>query len=145
MEKEFNFSKMVCFLLNSTSNAMIRDYRPKLESYDLTYPQYLVMMTLWNKNSCLIKDISKETLFDSGTLTPILKRLELKGFIKRTISENDERAKTIELTPQGKELKDKTKHILKDMECKIELTEEEQKEVINICNKILMKLDVIKE
>ncbi|WP_323666010.1 MarR family winged helix-turn-helix transcriptional regulator [Aliarcobacter butzleri] len=69
--KEFDFLKMICFLLNSTSNAMIREYRPHLEEFQLTYAQYLVMMTLWNNDSILIKDISKETFFDSATLTPI--------------------------------------------------------------------------
>ena len=62
------------FLLNSTSNAMIREYRPSLDEFQLTYPLYLVMMTLWNEDNILIKDISKETYFDSGTLTPILKK-----------------------------------------------------------------------
>lgn len=141
INKEFDFSKMICFLLDSTSNAMIRDYRPKLEKYDLTYPQYLVMMTLWNKDNILIKEISKEIFFDSGTLTPILKRLEAKNYIKRVASKEDERSKLIRLTTQGKELKEKTAHIFKQMECKIELTKDEQEEISRICNKILVKLN----
>ena len=138
--KEFDFSKMVCFLLNSTSNAMIREYRPSLDEFQLTYPQYLVMMTLWNEDNILIKDISKETYFDSGTLTPILKRLEEKSYIQRVPSLEDERGKLIKLTQNGKELKEKTSHIFKNMECKIELSKEEQKEISRICNKILTKL-----
>ena len=96
---------MVCFLLNSTSNAMIREYRPYLDEFQLTYPQYLVMMTLWNEDNILIKDISKETYFDSGTLTPILKRLEEKSYIQRVPSLEDEQGKLIKLTQNGKELK----------------------------------------
>lgn len=138
--KEFDFSKMVCFLLNSTSNAMIREYRPYLDEFQLTYPQYLVMMTLWNKDNILIKDISRETYFDSGTLTPILKRLEEKSYIQRVPSLEDERGKLIKLTQNGKELKEKTSHIFKSMECKIELSKEEQEEIGRICNKILTKL-----
>jgi DNA-binding MarR family transcriptional regulator len=138
--KEFDFSKMVCFLLNSTSNAMIREYRPYLDEFQLTYPQYLVMMTLWNEDNILIKDISKETYFDSGTLTPILKRLEEKSYIQRVPSLEDERGKLIKLTQNGKELKEKTSHIFKNMECKIELSKEEQEEISRICNKILTKL-----
>ena len=103
--KEFDFSKMICFLLNSTSNAMIREYRPHLEEFQLTYAQYLVMMTLWNNDNILIKDISKETFFDSATLTPILKRLEEKSYIIRTQSLSDERGKIIKLTKEGKDLK----------------------------------------
>jgi len=139
-KKEFDFSKMVCFLLDSTSNAMIRGYRPQLAEYQLTYPQFLVMMTLWNKDNILIKDISKETFFDSGTLTPILKRLEDKYYIQRIQSSKDERAKLIKLTKQGIALKDKTAHIFHDMECKLQLTQEEQEQIIVICNKILSKL-----
>ncbi|QKF73807.1 transcriptional regulator, MarR family [Aliarcobacter faecis] len=139
--QEFNFSKMICFLLNSTSNAMIRDYRPDLEEFHLTYPQYLVMMTLWNNDNILIKDISKETFFDSATLTPILKRLEEKSYITRIQSQKDERGKLIKLTQLGKDLKDKTAHIFKNMECKIELSSEEQEEIIRICNKIMYKLN----
>jgi len=138
--KEFDFSKMVCFLLDSTSNSMIREYRPKLAKYQLTYPQFLVMMTLWNKDNILIKEISTETFFDAGTLTPILKRLEDKYYIKRVKSLKDERAKLIQLTEAGIELKDKTAHIFHDMECKLELTQEEQEEIIKVCNKILFKL-----
>ncbi|RBQ29570.1 MarR family winged helix-turn-helix transcriptional regulator [Aliarcobacter vitoriensis] len=140
-KKEFDFSKMVCFLLNSTSNAMIRDYRPHLEEFNLTYPQYLVMMTLWNNDNILIKDISKETFFDSATLTPILKRLEEKSYIIRTQSLSDERGKIIKLTKEGKNLKYKTAHIFKNMECKIQLSNEEQEDIIKICNKILSKLN----
>ncbi len=141
-KKEFDFSTMICFLLDSTSNAMIRDYRPQLSKYDLTYPQYLVMMTLWNKDKIQIKEITKDTFFDSGTLTPILKRLETKGYLKRVHSKEDERAKVIELTNEGLELKNKTAHIFKNMECKIELTKNEQEQIVNICNKILTKLQV---
>ena len=140
VKKEFDFSTMVCFLLDSTSNAMIRGYRPELAKFDLTYPQFLVMMTLWNNDNILIKEISKSTSFDSGTLTPILKRLENKAYIKRVSSKIDERAKLIVLTDKGKSLKEQTSYIFKNMECKIELTEEEQKQISSICNKILNKL-----
>lgn len=143
--KEFDFSRMVCFLLDSTSNAMIREYRPQLAEYQLTYPQFLVMMTLWNKDNILIKEISKETSFDSGTLTPILKRLESKHYIQRIQSPKDERAKLIKLTSLGKELKDKTAHIFHNMECKLEITQEEQEQIVKVCNKILFKLSNSKD
>ena len=105
---EFNFSEMVCFSLYSTSNSMIREYRPELEKFDLTYPQFLVMMSLWNQDFVYIKELSEQTYLDAGTLTQILKRLENKGFIERTKSEKDERAKVIVLTKEGKLLRNKT-------------------------------------
>ncbi|MBV1921701.1 MAG: MarR family transcriptional regulator [Pseudomonadales bacterium] len=137
---EFNFSEMVCFSLYSTSNAMIREYRPELEKFDLTYPQFLVMMSLWNQDVVYIKELSEQTYLDAATLTQILKRLESKGFIERTKSEKDERAKVIALTNKGKSLKKKTSHIFNNMECRLELTQDEQKEITTLCNKIRTRL-----
>jgi len=137
---EFNFSEMVCFSLYSTSNSMIREYRPELEKFDLTYPQFLVMMSLWNRDFVYIKELSEQTYLDAGTLTQILKRLENKGFIERTKSEKDERAKVIALTREGKLLRNKTSHIFSDMECRLKLTKAEQEEITTLCNKILTRL-----
>ena len=136
----YDFSEMVCFSLYSTSNAMIRKYRPQLDEFDLTYPQFLVMMSLWNKNGVVIRELSEQVLLDAATLTSILKRLEKKGFIIRIKSSLDERAKEIKLTKTGLALKDKTIHIFKNMECKIKLTEAEQKQITSICNQILSRL-----
>ncbi len=138
--KEFDFSEMVCFSLYSASNAMIRDYSPKLREYDLTYPQFLVMMSLWNNDSVYIKALTEQTYLDAGTLTQVLKRLEGKGLIKRNKSLVDERAKTIVLTKTGLSLKDKTSHIFDKMECKIKLSADEQKAITSICSKILLQL-----
>jgi DNA-binding MarR family transcriptional regulator len=138
--QEFNFAEMVCFSLYSTSNAMIREYRPQLDEFGLTYPQFLVMMSLWNKDSVFIKELTEQTLLDAATLTSILKRLENKGYIQCNQSRLDKRAKVIELTKVGTTLKDKTSHIFKDMECKIKLTGTEQKQLISVCNNILSRL-----
>lgn len=137
---EYNFSEMMCFSLYSTANAMIREYRPELEKFNLTYPQFLVMMSLWNRDFVYIKELTEKTYLDAGTLTQILKRLENKGFIQRTKSEKDERAKVIVLTKEGQLLKNKTSHIFSNMECRLNLTKEEQKEVTTLCNKILARL-----
>lgn len=138
--KEFDFSEMVCFSLYSASNAMIRDYSPQLREYDLTYPQFLVMMSLWNNDSVYIKELTEQTYLDAGTLTQVLKRLEGKGLIQRNKSLVDERAKTIVLTKIGLSLKDKTSHIFGKMECKIKLSAGEQKTITSICSKILRQL-----
>ncbi len=136
----YDFSAMVCFALYSTSNAMIREYRPQLDEFDLTYPQFLVMMSLWNKNGVFIKELSEQVLLDAATLTPILKRLEKKGFIKRVKSTLDERAKEIRLTKAGFSLQDKTSPIFKNMECRTKLTQTEQKQITTICNQILSRI-----
>lgn len=120
---------------------MIREYRPELEKLNLTYPQFLVMMSLWNQDQVNIKQLTEQTYFDAGTLTQILKRLENKGFIQRKKSKVDERAKVIVLTKEGVLLKNKTAHIFNNMECRIKLTQQEQKEITTICNKILTRLN----
>ncbi len=138
--QSFNFTEMVCFSLYSTSNAMIREYRPQLDKFKLTYPQFLVMMSLWNKDSVSIKELTEQILLDAATLTAILKRLESKGYIKIELSNLDKRAKIIKLTKPGKSLKNKTSHIFENMECKIKLSSTEQKQLISVCNNILSRL-----
>lgn len=139
-ERPFDFSAMVCFSLYATSNAMIREYRPQLDEFGLTYPQFLVMMSLWNSDAVPIKALSEETLLDAATLTPVLKRLEDKGYVLREKSRQDERAKVIKLTADGLALRDKTTHIFKTMECRIQLSDEEQQQITGICRKILKRL-----
>ncbi len=138
--QSFNFAEMVCFSLYSTSNAMIREYRPQLDEFKLTYPQFLVMMSLWNKDSVSIKELTEQILLDAATLTAILKRLENKGYIKVKQSNLDKRAKIIKLTRLGNSLKNKTSHIFENMECKIKLNTTEQKQLISVCNNILSRL-----
>ncbi|MDK9682909.1 MarR family winged helix-turn-helix transcriptional regulator [Pseudoalteromonas shioyasakiensis] len=85
--------------------SLIRAFRPILEAYDLTYPQYIVMHSLWYNNQVSLKALSHDTHLDSGTLTPIVKRLETKGLLTRQVSNEDERKKVISLTEQGMQLK----------------------------------------
>ncbi len=94
----------ICHSLYSAANALVRAYRPLLEELDLTYPQYLVMLCLWEQDGVSIRRISDATRFDAPTLTPILKRLEGKGLILRQHSVEDERQKIIVLTRAGHEL-----------------------------------------
>ena len=98
-------SDNVCFTLYSATNALIRAFRPILEAYDLTYPQYIVMHSLWYNNQVSLKALSHDTHLDSCTLTPIVKRLETKGLLTRQVSNEDERKKVISLTEQGMQLK----------------------------------------
>ncbi|SNS59373.1 transcriptional regulator, MarR family [Belliella buryatensis] len=101
----------LCFPLYAASRMIIQAYRDPLESLGLTYPQYLVMMTLWERDGQAVNEIGKKLFLDSGTLTPLLKRLEANSLIKRVRSEADERRVEIELTFQGKSLKSKAEGI----------------------------------
>jgi DNA-binding MarR family transcriptional regulator len=101
----------ICFAIYSTAHAFNRVYKPLLDRLGLTYPQYLVMLVLWERDDVPVKDIGERLFLDSGTLTPLLKRLETAGLIKRTRSSEDERQVLIALTPQGEALRDKAKAV----------------------------------
>jgi len=101
----------ICFAVYSTAHAFNRVYKPLLDRLGLTYPQYLVMLVLWERDDVPVKDIGEKLHLDSGTLTPLLKRLEAAHLVKRTRSSEDERQVLIALTPQGQALKDKARAV----------------------------------
>lgn len=100
-----------CFALYSASLAMTKSYKPILESLGLTYPQYLVMLILWEQDDVPVKDIGERLFLDSGTLTPLLKRLESAGLIERKRDPADERQVRITLTKSGQVLKRKAREV----------------------------------
>jgi DNA-binding MarR family transcriptional regulator len=99
--------QQLCFAAYSASQAFTRVYRPLLDRLDLTYPQYLVCLVLWERDDQTVKQIGDQLRLDSGTLTPLLKRLEAAGVVRRTRDPHDERHVRISLTDKGKELKGK--------------------------------------
>ena len=101
----------ICFAVYSAAHAFNRVYKPLLDRLGLTYPQYLVMLSLWERDGVPVKDIGERLFLDSGTLTPLLKRLEAAGLVKRTRSTEDERQVLIALTPQGQALKEKARNV----------------------------------
>ena len=101
----------VCFALYSASLAMTKLYKPLLEAIGLTYPQYLVMLVLWEQDGITVSELGERLYLDSGTLTPLLKRLESGGNIQRLRDAADERRVRIRLTSQGRALRDKAEAI----------------------------------
>ncbi|SDT29940.1 MarR family winged helix-turn-helix transcriptional regulator [Bradyrhizobium canariense] len=101
----------VCFAVYSTAHAFNRVYKPLLDRLGLTYPQYLVMLVLWERDGVPVRDIGERLFLDSGTLTPLLKRLEAADLIKRTRSTEDERQVLIALTSQGHALREKARTV----------------------------------
>lgn len=106
-----------CFALYSASLAMTKTYKPFLDKLGLTYPQYLVMLVLWQQDDVLVKSIGEKLFLDSGTLTPLLKRLEASFLIQRTRDETDERQVRITLTREGRALRKKAQCIPHDVLC----------------------------
>lgn len=106
-----------CFALYSTSLAMTKMYKSLLDKIGLTYPQYLVMLVLWQDNALSVNQIGEKLFLDSGTLTPLLKRMEAANLLKRERSTIDERQVTISLTPTGQELRQAAQSIPAQVMC----------------------------
>ncbi len=106
-------SKQLCFALYSTSHAFTRAYKPLLAPLDLTYPQYLVMLVLWEVDDVTVKEIGTRLQLDSGTLTPLLKRLDAAGLVTRIRDSGDERQVRVMLTEAGRALRAKAEGIPK--------------------------------
>ncbi|WP_183860731.1 MULTISPECIES: MarR family transcriptional regulator [unclassified Rhizobium] len=100
-EEEKRLENQLCFAVYSTAHAFTRAYKPILDKVGLTYPQYLVMLALWEKSEQAVKAIGEQLDLDSGTLSPLLKRLEQNGLIKRTRDSRDERQVIVSLTDKG--------------------------------------------
>jgi DNA-binding MarR family transcriptional regulator len=109
----------LCFPLYAASRAIMQAYQPALSKLGLTYPQYLVMMVLWEEDGLSVKAIGEKLYLDSGTLTPLLKRLEENGLVLRGRATHDERVVELFLTTEGKRLKKRAETIPQDVLCKI--------------------------
>lgn len=127
----------LCFPLYAASREIIKRYRPQLDAIDLTYTQYIVMLVLWEKNRDSVKQLGKRLFLDSGTLTPVLKSLEAKGFIRRYRSAEDERVLIAEITEQGMELRDRAVGIPKELAACVSLTPEEAYQLYSLLYKLL--------
>lgn len=104
----------LCFPLYACAREVIKQYKPFLDELDLTYTQYIVLTALWEVGSSRVKDLGDVLLLDSGTLTPLLKKLETKGLITRKRSTTDERNLIVSLTPAGKTLQEKALSLSKE-------------------------------
>ena len=109
LDASLQLSHQLCFAIYSTAHAFNRVYKPLLDRLGLTYPQYLVMLVLWEQDGVTVKEIGERLFLDSGTLTPLLKRLEASHLLRRSRSMDDERKVLISLLPQGQALKEKAR------------------------------------
>lgn len=143
---EFDTLKLcnqVCFPLYACSKELVRQYGPYLKQLDLTYTQYVVMMVMWEKEVATSRELAECTHLDYGTLTPVLKRLELTGYISRERSDEDERLLILRLTKDGKKLKSRAVNIPGEIARKVGLTEEEFKTLYVLTYKALANMESI--
>ncbi len=129
----------LCFPLYACAREVVKRYKPFLDEIDLTYTQYIAMMVMWERKSINVKELGECLYLDSGTLTPLLKKLESKGLVSRKRSEKDERNLIVTITEEGERLKEKAVNIpLQMAEC-TNLSAEEGMLLYNILYKILGK------
>lgn len=110
---------MLCFSIYAAGHAFTQLYRPLLDRLGLTYPQYLVMVTLWNRDGQNVKELGRTLFLDSSTLTPLLKRLDAAGLVTRTRNPRDEREVLLHLTPAGQALKGEAAEIMRCVEAAV--------------------------
>ncbi|EJG02063.1 MarR family winged helix-turn-helix transcriptional regulator [Flavobacterium sp. F52] len=137
---QLQLGNQLCFPLYVISKEIIGLYRPFLDELDITYSQYLVMMVLWEEDCLTVNQIGEKLYLDSGTLTPLLKRLEVKGFIVRKRKKEDERVVEVFLADQGRNLQQKACEIPAKMQEKLNLTTEDLFELKETVQKILNKI-----
>ena len=127
----------LCFPLYACAKEIVRHYKPYLDDIDLTYTQYITMMVLWEKKEMNVKEIGRCLYLDSGTLTPLLKKLEQKGYIVRHRSKDDERNLIISITAEGEALREKAVEVPAKMGACVNLSPNEAKTLYSLLHKIL--------
>jgi DNA-binding MarR family transcriptional regulator len=140
-EESLLLENQIFFPLYAAGNALVRAYRPFLDPLKITYSQYLVMLVLWQHSSMTVKELGQQLRLDSGTLTPLLKRLEGKGLVLRKRAEHDERARVISLTKQGQSLKKQATNIPSNLACKTGLSAAKGQQLKSLCEQLLEVLD----
>lgn len=141
MEESLKLENQLCFPLYACSKEVIKKYKPILDKFDLTYTQYITMLVLWQYGSINVKNLGDMLFLDSGTLTPLLKKLESKGYITRNRDTVDERNLIISITDNGRKLKDKAVFIPGEVGKCINLTNEESIELHRLLYKVLGRID----
>ena len=127
----------LCFPLYVCSKEVVRRYKPYLDELDLTYTQYITMMAMWEHKSLNVGALGDYLYLDSGTLTPLLKKLEQKGYVVRKRSEEDERSLIVTITPAGEELKKKAADIPQRIGKCFEISPEDSGELYRILHKLM--------
>ena len=133
--------ELLCLDLYAASRAAIKAYGPLLDPLGLTYPQYLVMVALWESGALTVKDLSERLSLDSGTLSPLLKRLEAAGLVARSRNTDDERVVTISLTAAGRSLEEKAAAVCSSIACLFDLNTAELRKLQSTLRAIAQRME----
>ena len=143
-EKKYEVLKLenqLCFPLYAASREVVKRYRPYLEPLGLTYTQYIAMMVFWERKKCSVKELGEKLYLDSGTLTPVLKSLEAKGFVHRYRSTEDERVLLVEVTEEGMRLRDRALSVPQGVGACVRLEPEESEKLYELLYRLLGTLE----
>ncbi len=127
----------LCFPLYACAKEIVRQYKPLLDPLDLTYTQYIAMMVLWESGEITVKELGDRLWLDSGTLTPVLKKLESKGYLTRRRSDSDERSVVLALTEEGKALQEQATDVPMQAGSCVCLSAEEARQLYSLLYKVL--------
>ncbi len=144
MENKYDALRLenqLCFPLYAASKEIVRHYKPFLDELDMTYTQYITMMVLWEHQEVSVKELGQHLYLDSGTLTPLLKTMEKKGWVERNRSKEDERVLNVKITEQGNALKEKAVFVPEQISTCVRLEPEEAVQLYKILHKILDTLE----
>ncbi len=139
-DQALKLESQLCFPLYAAAKEVVGRYKPLLDALDLTYTQYIVMMVLWEQGQIGVKELGGRLYLDSGTLTPLLKRLEGKGLVRRTRSSDDERAVNISITKAGETLKERAREVPPQMARCMSLSAEEAGTLYALLYKLLAQM-----
>ena len=139
--EQLKLENQLCFPLYACAKEIVRRYQPSLEPLDLTYTQYLVMMALWQYEEQTVKELGQRLWLDSGTLTPVLKKLEAKGYVSRRRSAMDERSVVIAVTEQGNELCHRAAQVPTEVGDCVKLSPEEAAQLHTLLYRLLAGME----
>ena len=139
--EQLKLENQLCFPLYACAKEIVRRYQPSLEPLDLTYTQYLVMMALWEYEEQTVKELGQRLWLDSGTLTPVLKKLEAKGYVTRRRSESDERSVVITVTEEGRRLCDRAAQVPFEVGSCVKLSAKETMELHTLLYRMLAGME----
>ncbi len=141
MEDLLKLDKQLCFSVYVLHREIMQAYRPILNEIGLTYPQYITMMALWEKDDLTVNQLGEILQLDNGTLTPLLKRLESKSYLTRTRSKDDERVVKIQLTEKGYQLKEKASCIPMQILESLQLSVDDMHQLKSLSDKVVNKIN----
>ena len=140
-KSELFLPEQICFPLYASSRMITRLYKPLLEELELTYPQYLVLMVLWQEEQLSVSELGKRLYLNTNTLTPLIKKMKDNGLVKKTRSDEDERTVFITITPKAKDLRKKAKTVPSELLQSLQMSEEDIETVREIMWRFLSNFD----